>query len=853
MPRCVLPAFAILCALAGPAKAAVWYVNNSIQPAARDGTSWQTAFDSIQQALDAARPGDEVWAVAGNTGSYRENVTFVRPDVGLYGGFDGGEKERSDRLAGWRSFLVAPPLGPVIWIPPGASGCVVDGFDVSGALNDSGIRVEADSVTLSHNVIHDNVCSKGPEFNDSWGGGIYCTGAGAVITDNGIHDNRARGGGGMYVWSDNARVERNIVQDNIADNIGLQEPWDGCGGGLLLRGTLLRIRNNVIARNTAVRYTTAASTHPAPAQGGGVFGYGDFNLTNNTIADNRVFGSDGATGGGVCTANGTMVLASNVLSGNLAGSGSGDAHGGGFYSPRDIESPATLEFRANYFSGNAPEDGVPPDTDTRFGSPPQFVSETVYHLLPTSPLIDYGSNADVESGERDADSAPRVIGPRVDVGAYESPISYAPPTLDRAYVRPDGHDTADGGSWATARQTVGSAISVTKEGGAVWVATGTYLENVTLKPGLSLYGGFAGTETDIRQRDFRSHPSILDGGRKGTVVTIPEEAVAATVDGLTIRRGVFVGYGGGVNCAASNVTLVNNVIEDNIIFGGGAGAPQWVTGTGGGAQMSGDAPIVANNTFRRNRVVSIGYGGGAAHAFGEAHGGGLMITAPVAVVVNNLFAGNEASAGAYDGAGYASGAGLYPVLQGGIVANNTFADNIAEGSYSGGTAPSGGASSPHLANNIVAFNEGSVLAGPGWAHFDHNLVFANVGDEPSGESPVGRDDNIAVDPMFANRAGEDYRLQPGSPAIDAGDSSAAFTALDLDGHPRVQGAAVDIGAYEWMPGGPVTVGDAAAALRIAAGLSAATPDLMPRLNVDHPGSPRIDLADVAALLRESTQ
>src|SRR4029079_17629991 len=44
----------------------------------------------------------------------------------------------------------------------------------------------------------------------------------------------------------------------------------------------------------------------------------------------------------------------------------------------------------------------------------------------------------------------------------------------------------------------------------------------------------------------------------------------------------------------------------------------------------------------------------------------------------------------------------------------------------------------------------------------------------------------------------DLRLRPGSPAVDAGDTSAvpAGITTDLAGAPRVQGGAVDVGAYE---------------------------------------------------------
>jgi hypothetical protein len=70
-------------------------------------------------------------------------------------------------------------------------------------------------------------------------------------------------------------------------------------------------------------------------------------------------------------------------------------------------------------------------------------------------------------------------------------------------------------------------------------------------------------------------------------------------------------------------------------------------------------------------------------------------------------------------------------------------------------------------------NEGS-----GTGSFSHNLV------------------GSSYNPLFVNPSAGDFHLQAGSPAIDAG-TMIALVATDFDGIPRPQGAAYDIGAYEY--------------------------------------------------------
>ena len=58
------------------------------------------------------------------------------------------------------------------------------------------------------------------------------------------------------------------------------------------------------------------------------------------------------------------------------------------------------------------------------------------------------------------------------------------------------------------------------------------------------------------------------------------------------------------------------------------------------------------------------------------------------------------------------------------------------------------------------------------------------------------------------RLGEDLRLLPDSPAIDAGDETVDPGPFDVDGEPRVQGTRIDVGADEWSPTGSIAADDA---------------------------------------------
>src|SRR5436190_5472082 len=76
------------------------------------------------------------------------------------------------------------------------------------------------------------------------------------------------------------------------------------------------------------------------------------------------------------------------------------------------------------------------------------------------------------------------------------------------------------------------------------------------------------------------------------------------------------------------------------------------------------------------------------------------------------------------------------------------------------------------------------------AHIDHNLSTGTVGGGGIGSNIEN------TDPQFVNPTALDFRLQAGSPAIDAG-VTLANVSSDFLGVSRPQGAAYDIGAFEF--------------------------------------------------------
>ena len=258
--------------------------------------------------------------------------------------------------------------------------------------------------------------------------------------------------------------------------------------------------------------------------------------------------------------------------------------------------------------------------------------------------------------------------------------------------------------------------------------------------------------------------------------------------------------------------VIGNTIENNTDSGtedagdnGGAGIAVW-----------GGVPVIENNIIRGN-ITQAGTGGGI-----------NIVSSDGVIVAQNLIYGNAAGCGGGGVAfGFGSSQGLGDVV--GFVVNNLIAANTTnrECGFSGGVNGSqvyvwAQASQVEFANNLIigSTSDPSVFCDPTWygnlqvfTLFDHNDVYNPNGALFAGtcSDQTGTFGNISADPLFMSASTNNYRLQPGSPAIDQGNNSALqqlannglTLAKDFDSNARQQDATgkgypiVDIGPYEY--------------------------------------------------------
>lgn len=418
----------------------------------------------------------------------------------------------------------------------------------------------------------------------------------------------------------------------------------------------------------------------------------------------------------------------------------------------------------------------------------------------------------------------------------------------------------DGASWATACVTVQAGVNAAVANDEVWVAKGTYYDTVSLPAGVSLYGGFAGSEPSLSQRDWMGNATILDGNSASNPV-VRSYAGGTTIDGLTIRNadaGIDVGGSATIsNCNVSGkaygiyvyqcaVSVSNCDISNSPVGLYATGASTIVTGcviSGSstyGIQIDGGSATLSKSTVTANgKGVYVDGGTAAIDAckIADNLAEGVYIIGNT-TLINCAITGNSTRGVLVDGGVTAT------ITNCTLSGNNTIGVCVFRGS-----APT--------TNSIVAFNgTGFLRLDPsGSEALSHNDVFGNSSGNYSGlPDPGAANGNISADPLFNNPPAGDFHLLTGSPCINAGDDTAVTPGeTDLDGKPRIAGSQVDIGAYEYIGTAvPYSVAEAAAALKIAGGLISVPNTDFARLNVESSGASAlvVDMYDAIHIARK---
>ena len=794
-----------------------------------DASSWGQASNNLAWTVNTAARVKEMFGIEADVwvaqGTYKGDsvsasaFTMVE-GVDVYGGFEGIEPEDYDLSQ--RDFT--------------AHATILDGQNSQRVLNQAEhfvVPTTWDGFTLQNGYCPNN------NSDINYGGGAYLRQL-STLRHCRIINNTAYNGGGVYVeasYYNNAVLDHCEIDHNSAY-------YCGCG----VYSGYAQIRHCFITHNypqTNNNYTNGGGVFIANAGNnsgqhaisncliannsskyyGGVYITGsNAYIDNTTIVNNSALNSPSNGGcGGLYSSDYTTYLNNCIIWGNKAG---------GFSS--NLSDHINCKYCAVEEIANGDDNIVLTSENNQSGELycPRFVNPAVtagaddetanvdWHLAEGSVCVNRGGNDLVVLADSlDLDGNARIQMQTVDMGCYES--AYEAITLPEyngiVYVTETGAGSMDGTSWDNALASLTEALAIAYMNDAdIWVAEGTYYgDNVSptafpMVEGVNVYGGFAGTENSLEEREYSAHPTILDGQNNQRLLCQNSEFNTYTVwDGLTLRNGhaqyeynsISSNSGGGAFLRHGS-KLRNCLITQNY------------ASVGGGVYVNSnyyniDTTFIINCKFSHN--TSSSYGGGAYFSYrtfvqnsvfeyntSGNRGGGVYLSDNYCLLSNCLIANNTAN--------NANGAGVFINSSENIINSTTIVNNLISSSYQGAGIYSNYTNST-ITNSIVWGNKKD--GEPDGIQGSYNASYVASDNICSGEHNIILSlDNNGTDvfaPRFVNpsaTAGSadvtdnaDWHLQQGSPCVNHGDNSIA-DAYDLDGNTRVQQDTVDLGCYE---------------------------------------------------------
>ena len=409
MRKKILNSVLFLCFLGGlilssaSAHAAVWYVDAGAP--AGSGTSWSSAFNNIQDAINACSPWwipctapatEQIWVKAG-TYSLTAQINVNRY-VTIYGGFNGTETSSSQR--DWENNITLVNGNDSVRCFYITEPATIDGFNIrrgrASNANGGGIYIDSPPVYCSmfkfYHVAKIRNCTINHNTAELQGGGINDIESDPVITNCIFLGNYATTGGGMKNWKSSAVIEKCRFEANRATI--------GYGGAIysdyLCYGT---ITNCIFHLNEASSRGGAIAYHMA-------YPY----ITNCTFSKNEA----AYAGGAIYTNTGGPRVKNCIFWDN---------------------TPDELLFVTGstwpYVKYSDIKGGYSGTGSDNIDDDPEFVNSPIdLHLQPGSPCIDTGTNTDAPDEDIDGLLRPQDgdgDGTAVcDMGAYEFSESECP-------------------------------------------------------------------------------------------------------------------------------------------------------------------------------------------------------------------------------------------------------------------------------------------------------------------------------------------------------------------------------------------------------------------------------------------
>lgn len=237
----------------------------------------------------------------------------------------------------------------------------------------------------------------------------------------------------------------------------------------------------------------------------------------------------------------------------------------------------------------------------------------------------------------------------------------------QVYVDIDANGNNDGTSWTDAFNNLQDALNTTPSG-EIWVAKGLYKpiqcttcdmddrsRSFQLNSNQRIYGGFAGTESALEERDFLTNTTILSGDigalsdstDNSFNVVVAKDCNANTVlDGFIIEEGNADGSfgfsaGGGILINAQgglngDLTIRNCTIRNNYAGGGGGIAIDCVLG--------GISRAVIRDCLFEGNTASLGVVSTGAAIFMQGNSGAIIEPQIINCIFQNNFCGNDGGA-----------------------------------------------------------------------------------------------------------------------------------------------------------------------------------------------------------------